>query len=169
MKNQIKISLAILSALVISADAQAMFRARLAQPQMPRMAQHSFGFGKTQEFKMPMPAAERRRVNEQFLNNSVAHKGLVAKRNEMALEAKNSTKSFIKYTLYSTVMTELGMRLPDLTAFSLLFGGLYYSAISYGNFRDMRSCNKQKKALEAEIAELLKEQKREIALADDIQ
>lgn len=167
MKNKIKLSLIMLSVFAISANTQAMFRARFAQPQMPKLAHRSISFGRAFESRMPMPSAERQRVNEQFLTNSFVHKDLLEKRNEMALGAKNSTKSFLKYTLVSTGLTEWGMRMP--LGFAVLLGGFYYGAISYGDFRDMRGFNKQKKALEAEIASLVKEQKQEIALADDIQ
>ncbi len=65
MKNQIKISLAVLSVLAVSANSEAMFRARLTQPQMPKMAQRSLSYGKAQEIlRMPnIQSAPQRALN----------------------------------------------------------------------------------------------------------
>ncbi len=162
MKNQIKISLAVLSALAVSADAQAMFKARLAQPQTPKMAQHS-RFEKAQENRMEMSTAKR--LNKQFLKNSFAHRDLLAERNEVIQKINHNRNTLIgTWPLFVCMYDVAWTSFPTL-ALATLGAGLFKQSIASENQHLMQ----RQKALEDEIVKLAKGRKKEIVLAEDIQ
>lgn len=207
MKNQIKISLAVLSALVISNDSQAMFRAmRSARPEMPRAQrapQNPFILKKEikpnlhaalmdlRENKFPLPKMPTHRIDREVI---AAHDRLCLDWYLADQSARDEKRNLIKNTVQSpayfagTFAAILSMdRVPLVNAFmhslshemgfavfmGTLLGGSAMTATkmtnAIGNRWIYKDEMKQKKSIETKLAELMKEQKREIALADDIQ
>lgn len=197
MKNQIKISLAVLSALVISADSQAMFRARLVQPQMPRRAQRSLSYGKAQEIlRMPnVQSAPQRalnlarnqnqmpqfsqtpqlanipftRLNGGLLGLQTRYKNLLAQKEEVASALYEIRDAAIGATFPFSIAIgyAIGTSEPALLLPGSLGAILAYNAVAKS--LGISPFLAQERNLEADLDELVIDQKRQLRNPDHIQ
>lgn len=113
MKNKIKLSLIVLSVLAISANTQAMFRARFAQPQMPKLAHRSVNFAKAHKVE-GLSARSDGMCAVTMKNNTVCSELLSIQR-ELLAERKQVSKN-IRETridnIFLPVTVSFGVALP---------------------------------------------------------
>ncbi len=176
--NLILLPIAIV-ALAVVTDSQGMFRrvpkVPTAQAVAPKVAQRAFSFKSNKDFSMPhMPASK---VNWETIKR---HKKLIAelaKSKQHESEIKKSKREQILKSLLPTVLLAGAHAIDPITfkegALAAIGSRMIWllcgEDVLFAELRLRLARTRSSKTVEAELAELVAEQKRQLRIPDDIQ